>query len=110
VFCTRDGFTRSHTIALEAAGGDDGNGGAFATLLARGGLLTSSIPLPSLGGEGGVRVGTNEAVRWGMQPRDMAQVAEFFQRVLVAKEDPAKVAHDVKEFRSQFDTISFKID
>ena len=45
--------------------------------------------------------------RLGMKESEMKQVAEFIARVVVKKEDPAKVREDVKAFKKDFATIQY---
>ena len=66
-------FTESHAFALVA---EPGGGHATAQHLRRANLLTSAIGLP--GGDGdGVRVGTNEMVRWGLGTEHVGELAEL---------------------------------
>lgn len=92
--------TLSHAFALRAPNG----GHAAAQHLRRANLLTSAIGLPDDAGAG-VRVGTNETVRWGMGPDDMPELADLFARAWHAGDDPSAVASDVTEFRRRFTTI-----
>ena len=45
--------------------------------------------------------------RLGMKESEMKEVAELIARVVVKKEDPAKVKEDVKAFKKQFSTIQY---
>lgn len=104
---TADGSpTRSHAFAVRssATGGD---GHALAQQLRPAGLLTSGIGLPADSDTmGGIRIGTNEMVRWGMAAGDMGSVADFVVRA-IAGEHPGDVAADVQRFRERFDTVHF---
>ena len=55
----------------------------------------------------GIRIGVQELTRIGMKEKDMQVVAELFKRVLIDKEDPKKVAEDVKEFKAQFKEVHY---
>jgi len=108
VLTTPDGAaTRSHAFAVraDAAGGD---GHELARQLRRANLLTSGIGIPGDAADamGAIRIGTNEMVRWGMTPTDMATVADVIVRA-VDGEDPATVAADVGRFRRRFDRVHF---
>ncbi len=108
VLTTPDGAaTRSHAFAVraDATGGD---GHALARHLRQANLLTSAIGVPSDAASvmGAIRLGTNEVVRWGMTPADMAPVADAIVRA-VHGEDPAAVATDVGLFRRRFDRVHF---
>lgn len=96
--------TKSHAFALDAT---DLGGGATATLrLRKANLLACAIGLPS-GASDGVRIGTNEIVRWGATRSDMGRLAELVARALI--DDPAAVASDVSEFRREFHTVHYVV-
>ncbi len=101
----RDGrpATLSHAFALDAR--PLGGGHHLAKLLRRANLLTSAIGLPS-GLDDGLRIGTNEIVRWGAGPDDMDALAELIARAL-ATPDPEALQADISSFRSRFDTIHY---
>jgi glycine hydroxymethyltransferase len=58
----------------------------------------------------GIRLGTQELTRVGMKESEMVDVAEFFKRICIDKEDPKKVGEDVKEFKKNFNTVQFCFD
>ena len=96
--------TRSHAFALRT---DNGDGHALAQRLRRAGLLTSGIGLPGdADAMSGIRIGTNEMVRWGMTATHMPTVAGFVERA-IRGEDLAGIAADVQSFRTSFDTVHF---
>ena len=100
------GFTQSHQFALEAARW--GGGQAAARRLRRANLLACGIGLPIGPVEGdtnGLRLGTPEAVRWGMTAADMPALARLIARALT--EDPERVAADVSAFRQAFATVHY---
>ncbi|MEZ4660422.1 MAG: hypothetical protein R2911_22930 [Caldilineaceae bacterium] len=108
VFAAAKGATSSHQFALEAA--PFGGGQSLAKLLRRANILTCGIGLPRPAVDNdlnGLRLGTPEIVRWGMQPRHMPTIAEFMAQVLLEKRDPAEVANAVTNFRQQFDSLAF---
>lgn len=100
-----DGPTSSHAFAIDC--GDTG-GHANALRLRKANLLTCAIGLPHDAGAG-LRVGTNELVRWGMTNNDMADVARLFAAAWHAPDDDAlaAVAAEVTALRSRFDQIHF---
>jgi glycine hydroxymethyltransferase len=105
------GYTLSHHVALRAAG--YGGGTTASRRLERANLLTSGIGLPVAEFQGdynGLRMGTQEVTRWGMLPRDMAEVAELLCRVLVGGEEPENVRADVVAFRGRFQELCFVIE
>lgn len=97
VFETGQGATLSHQFALAC---DDGE--ALAKRLRLANLLTCPIGLPT---GSGLRLGTPEAVRWGMTRDDMPAIAGFIADAMTA--DPATVAPQVAAFRRAFNTIHF---
>jgi glycine hydroxymethyltransferase len=105
------GHTSSHHVALEAA--PYGGGMAAARRLERANILASGIGLPSppvAGDYNGLRLGTQEATRWGMTPEHMPGVAHLLSRVLMRGEDGAAVQPDVITFRRAFQTLHFVAD
>ena len=95
--------TRSHAFALRT-----GDGHRLAQHLRTANLLTSGIGLPGATGEtmNGLRLGTNEIVRWGMTTVDMAELAKLIARAIVADE-PQAVAAEVTDFRRRFRDLRF---
>ena len=102
VHATPGGATASHAFAVDA--GPTG-GHAAAQRLRRANLLTSAIGLPHDAGAG-VRVGTNEIVRWGVHEDALDELAELFAAAWSA-DDPSVLAPDVTTFRSRFTEIGY---
>jgi glycine hydroxymethyltransferase len=104
----RDTFTNSQHVALDAAPYGGGNR-ASARIEPANILMTSiGLPLPAVAGDAnGIRIGTQEITRWGMQPADMEEIARLAARVLVRGDDPAEVRPDVVAFRRHFQQIHF---
>jgi glycine hydroxymethyltransferase len=102
------GYTLSHHVAVRAAG--FGGGTTASRRLEPANILTSGIglPLPVLENDyNGLRIGTQEITRWGMQPGDMPGIAEFIARILVKGEDPVAVQPDVMGLRHHFKSLQF---
>ena len=55
----------------------------------------------------GIRLGTQELTRIGMKEPQMREIAEYFRRVLIDKEDPERVKTDVTSLKSQFQKIHY---
>ncbi|RBP66951.1 glycine hydroxymethyltransferase [Brevibacterium sanguinis] len=95
--CER-GFTDSHQFGLLAA--PFGGGTTAARVLERAGFLTSGIglPVPEIpGDQNGIRIGTPEIVRRGMEVADMPRLASLIARALTAGGDSgAKSAGDAE--------------
>ena len=68
-------------------------------------LLTSAIGLPSDDGAG-LRIGTNETVRWGMTTQHMAELGSMVARAIEHRE-PESMAEEVTEFRKRFSKIGY---
>lgn len=98
-----DQATESHAFALDAGSRDGGH--AMARRLRTANLLSSAIGLPHDVG-GGVRIGTNEAVRWGITAAHMPELASLLARAWRA-DDPTTVANDVSAFRARFQQLHY---
>jgi glycine hydroxymethyltransferase len=108
VFARERGVTRSHQFAIEAAA--YGGGQTAARRLRRANILTCGIGLPSAEVDGdvnGLRIGTPEIVRWGMEARHMPELARFIARGLHGREEPEAVAPAVTRFRQNFNLLHF---
>jgi glycine hydroxymethyltransferase len=103
VFAQEHGPTASHQFALVAHRRD----GAAATVsrLRRANLLASTIGLP--GQRQGVRLGTPELVRCGMEPRHMGELAQLIARALEC-EQAETIASEVTAFRRRFSRSSLR--
>jgi glycine hydroxymethyltransferase len=95
--------TQSHAFAVRT---DDGH--RLAQQLRAANLLTSGIGLPGATGEtmNGLRLGTNEIVRWGMAAADMAELAALVARAIAAGA-AGGLADEVTEFRGRFGSLHF---
>jgi glycine hydroxymethyltransferase len=108
VFRGADGATASHQLALEAHRW--GGGQSAARLLRRGNLLASGIglPVPAVDGDmNGLRIGTPELVRLGMQPHDMDELASLVAEGLSEDVDSDALASRVTRWRSGFSGVHF---
>lgn len=104
------GYTASHQVLTRHGDTDSGAGAKAAQLLEDGGIITNMNMLP---GDtkaltpSGLRLGVQELTRVGFGPDDMQDVAAFYARILLHGEDPAFVRKDVKDLKSQFQTIRY---
>lgn len=108
VFAKDRSYTQSHQFAIEAA--RYGGGQAAAKRLRLANILTCGIGLPTApvaGDANGLRLGTPEIVRWGMQAADMPQLASFIAETLGGKRPARTMAEEVTAFREQFRTLHF---
>jgi glycine hydroxymethyltransferase len=110
VFCSHLGFTKSHTILVNVS--KQGGGKDVVERMEKANIITNKNLLP---GEppkksqnpDGMRLGVSELTRLGMKESEMVEVAEFIKRIAIDKEDPGKVAKDVKELKKNFNTIKY---
>lgn len=107
VFETSRGATSSHQFALEAAA--FGGGQAASKRLRRAGFLACGIGLPIAevaGDMNGLRIGTPELVRWGVDTGDVDALADLITEALRAN-DPASVAARTRALRETFDQLHY---
>jgi glycine hydroxymethyltransferase len=107
VFGEKLGFTKSHQI-LVAIG--PGKGKEASTTLESAGIITNMNTIPGDTdplNPSGLRLGTPELTRLGMKEHEMDEIAEFYARALIKKEDPKKIKADVKTFRKNFQTLHY---
>ena len=93
------GFTESHHVALDVAGG----GTAAALRLAEGNILASEIGIP-VDPAGGVRIGTQAITRQGFVEADMPAIAAAIAGALLHDRD---VRDDVAEIRRRHSGLRF---
>ena len=66
------------------------------------------LPVAELPGDlNGLRLGTNEIVRWGMGPADMPALARLIARALAGNEAPESLAPEITEFRRRFGRLRY---
>ncbi len=94
VKCSDYGFTESHQVFLDMKDTKE-----IENLAQR--LEDANIIV-----DHGIRIGTCEATRRGMKPKDMERVAELIARVFKG-EEPAKVRREATKLRRQFNRILY---
>ena len=107
VFGEKLGFTRSHQILLEIG---PGKGKEASKILADSGVVTNMNTIPGDKdplNPSGLRLGTPELTRIGMKESEMDEIAEFFKRALINKDDTKKIRKDIKEFRKDFQQLHY---
>jgi glycine hydroxymethyltransferase len=107
VFGEKLGFTKSHQILLEIG---QGKGKEASKKLEDAGIITNMNTIPGDQdplNPSGLRLGTPELTRMGMKESEMEEIAEFFKRALLEKEDLKKIKSDIKEFRKDFQELHF---
>lgn len=100
--CGDGAATASHAFAIDAG---SGGGHVAAQRLRAANVLTSAIGLPH-DAAAGVRVGVNEAVRWGLDPEGCDALADLVAEAWT-NSDTASVAARVSELRSSWREIRF---
>jgi glycine hydroxymethyltransferase len=101
------GFTKSHQILLEIG---PGKGKEASKKLEDAGIITNMNTIPGDQdplNPSGLRLGTPELTRLGMEAKEMDEVAEFFNRALLKKESTKKIKDDIKEFRKDFQELHY---
>jgi glycine hydroxymethyltransferase len=107
VFASERGATRSHAFAIDAR--SFGGGHAAAERLREVNLLASAIGLPGDDADnpgGGLRIGLNEPVRWGLGVEHMEELAALIQRGLTDP-DTTTTRREVTTFRHRFRRLHF---
>lgn len=107
VFGEKLGFTQSHQLLLEIG---PGKGKEASKLLENAGIVTNMNTIPGDTdplNPSGLRLGTPELTRIGMKESAMEQIAEFYARVLLKKENPKTVKAGIKEFRKDYQTLNY---
>ena len=104
------GYTASHQVLTRHGDIDSGAGKDAALILEKSGIITNMNMLPGdtkAMTPSGLRLGTPELTRVGMGPEEMKDVAKFFSRALIKREDPKIIKNDIKEFKSNFQTVNY---
>lgn len=107
VFETAQGATSSHQFAVKAAA--YGGGQAASKQLRRAGFLACGIGLPIDPVDGdmnGLRIGTPELVRWGVDMGDVDQMCDLIAEALNSN-DPDAMAPRVAQWRATFDRLHY---
>ncbi|MBD43503.1 MAG: serine hydroxymethyltransferase [Euryarchaeota archaeon] len=103
-------YTASHQVLTRHGDIDSGAGAKAAKTLEDVGIITNMNMLP---GDtkaltpSGLRLGVQELTRVGMGKTEMAEVAKLFARALIHNEDLNRVKLDVKNLKSNFQTIRY---
>lgn len=107
VYAQQHGHTRSHQFAVEAA--EFGGGQTASAQLRKAGFLTCGIGLPIAevtGDLNGLRIGTPEIVRFGVQESDAETLADLITRALRSNK-PEALAIETRELRKTFQQLHF---
>ena len=111
VIAEERGFTESHQVLTRHGGPDSGSGMRAAQTLEDCGIITNMNMLPgdtkAMSGPSGLRLGVPELTRVGMGVDEMQDVARFFVRALINKEDTSTIRSEVSSFKSEFQTVRY---
>ena len=110
VLAEERGYTASHQVLTRHGSVDSGAGKEAASILEKSGIITNMNMLPGdtkAMQPSGLRLGTPELTRIGMGVDEMKDVAKFFSRALIDKENPKTIKNDVKEFKSNYQTVHY---
>ena len=107
------GYTASHQVLTRHGEIDSGAGRKAADLLEKSGIITNINMLPGdtkAMQPSGLRLGVPELTRVGMGIDEMKDVANFFARALIKNEETSKIKSDVREFKSNYQTVKYCFD
>src|SRR5881409_3393192 len=111
----KKGFTRSHLLVADIT--KFGDGKTIEKKLEDANIILNRNLLPydikagrHFEAPGGIRCGVSEVTRLGMRESEMSEVAEFMTRIVIRKEESARVANDVAEFRKSFNKVHYAFD
>lgn len=113
VLCAQKGYSQSHQIIARVK--KFGGGLDVAHRLAEANIITNKNLVPEDRPEdwdhpSGLRIGTIEVTRLGMNEEDMKTIADFIARVLINGEDPQSVGKDVVDYRLPKQTLYYNFD
>ncbi len=113
ILCAHKGYSQSHQIIARVK--QYGGGLDVAHRLAEANIITNKNLVPEDQPEdwdhpSGLRMGTIEVTRLGMNENDMETIADFVARIIVEREDPESVGKDVLDFRLPKQTLYYNFD
>jgi glycine hydroxymethyltransferase len=111
----KNGFTKSHQIAVDVS--RYGDGGSIEEALESANIICNRQLLPGdiKAGRhymhpGGIRLGTAEVTRLGMKEDHMRSIANFIKRIVIDKEDKSKIKEEVSIFKKEFKKVQYTFD
>jgi glycine hydroxymethyltransferase len=109
------GFTKSHQLVSDIT--QFGDGKTVEKKLEDANIIMNRNLLPydikagrHFEAPGGIRCGVSEITRLGMRESEMKEVADFMTRIVIKKDEPARVAKDVTEFRKGFNRVHYAFE
>ena len=109
------GYTESHQLAVDVS--NYGDGGTIEKDLEKCNIILNRQLLPGDIKEGrnyfhpsGIRIGVPEVTRLGMKEDEMQEIATFIKKVVIDKQDNAKILQNVTEFKKKFQKVHYAFD
>lgn len=107
ILCADRGYTRTHQLFALVS---DEDGDVFEDLCQDANLLVSRAQRMGKSNRVAVRLTTQEITRRGMRSEHMRVIASWLRRVIRDREDPERIAAEIREFLVQFPTLHFSFD
>src|SRR5208283_310672 len=115
VLAEKQGFTKSHQIAVDVT--KYGDGGNLEKDLEKANIIANRqlIPGDIKAGRhymhpGGLRIGTSEVTRLGMKQSEMKEIAKLMARIIVKKESPDSVRKEVESMRKGYQKVHYAFE
>ncbi|MDG6922153.1 MAG: aminotransferase class I/II-fold pyridoxal phosphate-dependent enzyme, partial [Nitrososphaerota archaeon] len=115
VLAEKQGFTKSHQIAVDVT--KYGDGGNLEKELEKANIIVNRqlIPGDIQAGRhymhpGGLRLGTSEITRLGMKKDQMKQIGSLLGRIIIKKEDPSVVKKEVEGLRDSYQKVHYAFE
>lgn len=106
----KNGFTKSHTLAIDVS--KNGGGKEVAEKLESCNIILNKNLLPYDDNKksmnpSGIRIGTQEVTRIGFKEADIKELAELISDIIIKKKDPEVMAEKVRDFKSTFNEVQY---
>ncbi|WMT51447.1 MAG: serine hydroxymethyltransferase [Ferroplasma sp.] len=106
----KNGFTKSHTLAIDVS--KNGGGKEVAEKLESCNIVLNKNLLPYDDNKksmnpSGIRIGTQEVTRIGFKESDIKYLAELISDIIIKKKEPEAMAEKVRDFKSQFQQVQY---
>lgn len=105
ILCRERGYTETHQIFVLIA---DRDSEAFEDLCQQANLLVTRAQ--RMGDRSAIRLTSQEFTRRGFRESEMPRIANWLRRVIRDREDPARIAGEVKELLTGFQGLKFSFD
>jgi glycine hydroxymethyltransferase len=106
----KNGFTKSHTLAIDVS--KNGGGKEVAEKLESCNIILNKNLLPYDDNKksmnpSGIRIGTQEVTRIGFKESDIKYLAELISDIIIKKKDPEAMSEKVRDFKSEFQQVRY---